>query len=521
MGDSTASWRALIGRPADHSSKLTPGELGDREDTERLEAENPEAHMRRREFLTRTAALAGAASLATVLPADTLVAEASRRSLLSLPSPRNVPIDTFVVLMMENRSFDHYFGWHPKADGRNAGLSYPDADGHRVATHRLTSDFQGCGFRDPDHSWDGGRHQYNNGELDGFVQGNAAGTGSDSYAAGYYVKRDLPFIPYAADAYTLYDRWFCSIMASTYPNRHYQWGAQNGGQKSNLLPPETEERTGFTWETIFDRAIARGLTARYYASDVPFAALYGQRGLGWTRPVSQFYADAATGRLPNIAFVDPAFLGEEQGTSGDEHPHGDIRVGQAFMSDVVNAFVESPQYRRGALFIDYDEWGGFFDHIRPRFVRDGRESRNLNQNWGFTGFRIPGVCVSPFSRGARVNHMQITHESILKLISYRFGLGYLNRRHRYASNIGRTLNFESPKYALPSLPDPVAIAGQPCAAPPPEAAQAAARPKPHDLSKLQSSGLLERLGYEVPAPTPDRLFRRPDSVMKALRGVGR
>ena len=265
----------MIGRPTDHSSKLARGELSDSEAAERLEAEHPDAFMRRRDFLARAAVLAGTASLATVLPADTLVAEAARHGLRTLPSPRNVPINTFVVLMMENRSFDHYFGWYPNADGKNAGLHYPDANGHQVATHHLTSDFQGCDFRDPNHSWDGGRHQYDKGKMDGFVQGTADGTGSDSFAAGYYLKKDIPFLPYAAQAYTLYDRWFCSIMDSTYPNRHYQWGAQDGGTMGNKLPPQTPQRTGFTWETIFDRAKAHHLTARYYASDVPFAALYG------------------------------------------------------------------------------------------------------------------------------------------------------------------------------------------------------------------------------------------------------
>src|SRR4051794_16433597 len=121
------------------------------------------------------------------------------------------------------------------------------------------------------------------------------------------------------------------------PHRHYQWGAQDGGTRGNALPP-SKPQPGYTWETIFDRAIAHGLTAKYYASDLPFAALYGQRGVSWTHKVQEFYADAQAGRLPNIAFVDPAFLGEDQGTSGDEHPHGDVRVGQAFMSDVVHAF---------------------------------------------------------------------------------------------------------------------------------------------------------------------------------------
>ncbi len=503
----------MIGRPADHSSRLARGELADPEEAERLEAEHPDAYMRRRDFLARTAALAGAAGLASLLPTDSLVGRAAARELLPLPPPRQVPIDTVVVLMMENRSFDHYFGWHDHADAKNVGLSYPDADGNPVATHRLTRDFQGCAFKDPDHSWNGGRWQYHGGKMNGFVQGNGTLHGSDAYAAGYYLRRDLPFVPWVARAYTLYDRWFCSIMDSTYPNRHYQWGAQDGGTKGNVFP----SGPGFQWETIFDRAIARGLKARYYYSDLPFAALYGSRGVAWSHPVSQFYEDAAAGKLPNIAFVDPAFVGEDQGTSGDEHPHGDIRVGQAFMSDIVHAFIESPQYRRGVLFIDYDEWGGFFDHVKPLRVPDDREDHeHLYRDYGLTGFRIPGICVSPFSRSGGVRHMNATHESILKLISYRWQLGYLNKRHRYATNLGRTMDFLHPNHTRPSLPDPPSIAATPCSSGASSGAKVA-RPKEHDMAKLESSGLLERYGYKKLTPSFDNLFRSPDSVRRALR----
>ena len=232
----------MIGRPADHSSRFARGELADPERAERLESADRDSLLRRRDFLGRTAALAGLAGMASVLPAETLVAEAAKHAARKpFPKPRDLPIDTFVVLMMENRSFDHYFGWHPKADGKNAGLAYPNLDGTQTfPTHRLTPDFQGCAFRDPDHGWDGGRFQYNGGKLDGFYSGNDEGTGSDEYALGYYLKEDLGFIPHAADAYQLYDRYFCSIMASTYPNRHYQLAAQNGGQKSNEFPSDRE-----------------------------------------------------------------------------------------------------------------------------------------------------------------------------------------------------------------------------------------------------------------------------------------
>jgi phospholipase C len=146
-------------RAPDHSDFLKRGELADGAELERAMAEDPEGTLRRREFLGRTAAAAGAASLAGLLPAEQLVAAAAKKKggRGKLPSPRDMPIDTFVVLMMENRSFDHYFGWHPDADAKNTGLSYPDALGNPVPTYRLTPDFQGCDFRDPDHGWVGGR----------------------------------------------------------------------------------------------------------------------------------------------------------------------------------------------------------------------------------------------------------------------------------------------------------------------------------------------------------------------------
>ena len=119
-------------------------DLRDDEQRERLEHAAPEEALRRREFLQRTALTAGLAGLSTILPAQTLVAEAARKQRRNhIPSPRNMPIDTFVVLMMENRSFDHYLGWMPDADGRQAGLSFVDKQGVSHATHRLTPGLAG------------------------------------------------------------------------------------------------------------------------------------------------------------------------------------------------------------------------------------------------------------------------------------------------------------------------------------------------------------------------------------------
>jgi phospholipase C len=476
------------------------GERPRSEAEERSAAEHPGEHLRRREFLARTAAIAGAAGVASALPAGALIAEAARRQVQApYPSPRNMPIDHFVVLMMENRSFDHYLGWRSDVDGRQAGLAYPDHDGKRHRTHPLAPDYQGCGFKDPDHSWEGGRSEYDHGRLDGFYKVN------DEFAIGYYREKDLPFLPQLAHAFTTYDRYFAPVLGPTYPNRHYQWAAQSGGQRVNQIPTTSD---GDRWENIFDRAVANGISVGYYYTDIPFAALYGQRGLRWAKPIAQFYADAAAGRLPNIAFVDPGFLFEDEGLSSDEHPHGDPRVGQFLMSEVVGAFLESPNFRRSAMFVNYDEWGGFFDHVSPIFVPDQRASRKLADSFGITGFRTPAVAISPWARRGYVSHAAFTHVSILKLISYRFGLGYLNERHRYEPDIGRSLDFAKPNYEPPELPTVAPRVPLPCGpSKQSPAARRSARAEGPELAEIGS--FAEGIGYDVSPPTPERVFRHP------------
>jgi phospholipase C len=503
------------------SEQRRHGEFADREAEERFAADHPEQHMRRREFLTKTALLAGAAGLATALPAKTLISQAaSVQTAPGLPSPGNMPIDTFVVLMQENRSFDHYFGWHPNADAKNAGLSYPDDQGVPHPTHPLAPDFQGCAFNDPDHSWEGGRTQYDGGKLDGFRK-----SPNDDFALGYYDKADIPFIPAVADAFTLYDRYFCSLLGPTWPNREYMHSATSGGNRTNAEPQDAVAAIPdgglYKWLTIWDLMLAQGLEVTYYFSDLAFIGVFGPRYLSIIKPVSEFYADAAAGNLPNLAFVDPMFLdgGGGRGLSGDEHPHGDIRIGQAFMADIVHAFVNSPQFRRGAMFVNYDEWGGFFDHVSPVLVPDDRQSSNIDDNFGITGFRIPGVAISPYARRGYVSHMTVTHESILKLLSYRFGLGYLNRRHRYASNIGRSFDWENPNFDMPNLPQPLPPITTPCDLQGTGLDPAAEEAEESEGLHIGSPEMLEyfdALGYPTGPANPEQIFSSPDSTVRRL-----
>jgi phospholipase C len=502
-----------------------PNDERDPAAAERLAARDGDEAMRRREFLQRTALTGGLAmGMSALLHPDTILAEAAEASRVPVPDPRNLPLDTIVVLMMENRSFDHYLGWLPGADGRQAGLTYVDAAGAPHETHRLAPDFQGCAHPDPDHSWVGGRQQLDGGRMDGFLRSGE----NDVFSIGYYAEQDLPFIPSVAREFTTFDRFFCSLLASTYPNREYMHAAQSYGMVDNTLPVENGQ-TGFPDSTIFASLAAKGVSNRYFYTDIPVSALWGAPGLARSGQVQEYYERCASGTLPQVSFVDPAFNGEEQGTSGDEHPHGDVRLGQAFMADVVHSFIESPQFKRGALFIVYDEWGGFFDHVRPPRVPDIRSSPEVAGDFGQMGMRIPAVAVSPYVRRGHVDHNIYGFESILKLIRYRFGLAPLTTRDQYARNIVRSFDFESkPNYEVPSLPDPAAVAGDACQAaespapapglPVPDPGlelpkiDLSARPKEHDLAQMYHSGYLERLGFDYQPATPGRTFRHPSRL---------
>src|SRR5437870_2679979 len=126
-----------------------------------------------------------------------------------LPNPDQSGIKHIVVVMMENRSYDHLLGWLPGANGKQAGLSYTDTNGVAHSTYPLAPDFQGCGHPDPDHSHTGGLVQYNKGACDGFLRSGQ----SDKYAIGYYRARDLSFLGPAARYWTVCDRYFSAVMA--------------------------------------------------------------------------------------------------------------------------------------------------------------------------------------------------------------------------------------------------------------------------------------------------------------------
>jgi phospholipase C len=352
--------------------------------------------------------------------------------------------------MMENRSYDHLMGWLPGGDGMQSGLSYVDTAGVAHPTHPLAPDFQGCGYADPDHSYEGGRIEYNRGACDGWLRAGQ----NDDYSIGYYVQADLPFLGNAAPNWLTCDRYFASILAATYPNRIYQHAAQTDRLDDSLLPL-------CQLPTIWDRLADHSISARYYFSDFPFLALWGSRYVNISRPSAVFFADCAAGTLPAVSFIDPHFIGEAEGTSGDYHPHGDIRDGEVFLNQVYEAVVSSPNWANTILVINFDEWGGFFDHVPPPLAPVPEADQNL-RNDGRLGFRVPALVVSPWSARGTVTSTRYDHTSVLALIEWRWNLRPLTVRDAQANNLAAELDFSAPNLAAPRLTIPPGPYGGAC-----------------------------------------------------------
>ncbi|MEY2568329.1 MAG: phospholipase [Actinomycetota bacterium] len=435
--------------------------------------------MNRRTFMKALAAVGGTSVVGwpRVLQARDMVgAAALRPSQFELPLASNHPVDHIGCLMMENRSFDHYLGWLPGADGRLDDNGHyvpprvPDTKGNLVTGQcwgASGTDFAhtycGSAHTDPDHSWEGGRAEFNNGAMDGFLR--APGHEDDPYCISFYLAQDLPVTAALAHNFTVHDRWFCSLLASTFPNREYLHSASSGGRRDNAFPGTGDEgaggtsyvarQGGFDWLTIWDRLEAAGVSWAYYFNDLPTLGLWGDifiKGAaeGKIRSMPQFYADAAAGTLPNVYFVDPDLHINEDNPVNDDHPHADIRAGQAFIADVYHAVHDSPLWPKTAFFLTYDEWGGFYDHVPPPRARDERANAALNEDYGRLGFRVPTITISPWARST-ISSRTYDHTSILKFIEYRFRLAPLTLRDASAPNAGEVLDVSAPDKAPPNL----------------------------------------------------------------------
>ena len=363
--------------------------------------------------------------------------------------------------MQENRSYDEYFGALHR-QGQPASGAEPQTGIAGVHPFHQPAN---CEVGDLNHDWTGTHLEIDHGHMDGFLaQNRVLGDPSGRRAMGYYDASDLPFYYRLASTFGIGDRYFASVPGPTFPNRFYELAGTSFGHTEND-PPRTG---GFTQPTIFGRLQQAGISWAVYDAQAATANAFAdvQVHADHLKPISQYFADAAAGTLPEVAFLEPTYVATVDKET-DEHPPSNFQLGQRFTAQIVRALMASPDWSSSAFLLTWDEHGGYYDHVvppsapKPDDIPPMLKQSDLRVPFDRYGVRVPLLVVSPFSRPHFVSHRVSDHTSILALIEHRFGLAPLTRRDARANPLLEYFDFARPRFnAPPSLPDPTVDAAK-------------------------------------------------------------
>jgi len=409
-----------------------------------------------------------------------------------IPTGKDIPIETIVVLMQENRSFDHYFGRFGKYAGRTdvevppEGASNPSRIGPASsATHPWQRAAHYC-FLDTNHEWGGTHKQIDDGKMDGFYETNHDIKGEvmpdptmalrdGERAMGWYDEREIPFYYALAKSFGLGDHYFASVAGPTWPNRMYLYAGTSFGLAENFFPKIDAFPFPQSDAVVLDELDKRHVDWKLYTSGGPSGAtsvlgiqLPLRYGRDVTFTIEDFYRDAAEGKLPPVVFLDGNFTKTGDPDNDDEHPPSNLQIGQRYTSHIVDALVKSPQWKSLALFITYDEHGGLYDHVPPpkACVPDDKPpvdeaGRPMEGAFDTYGVRVPLIVVSPYSKRGHVSHGVYDHASILRFIQAKHRLPALTARDANALVPTDFFDFASPpNLAVPALPPAVVDPGE-------------------------------------------------------------
>jgi phospholipase C len=410
-------------------------------------------------------------------------------------------IEHVVILIQENRSFDHYFGSYRGVRGfSDPSMAFQQPDpanttsppiGSLLPFHLDTSTTNAACTHDITHDWVPQHQSWNNGVMNGFVRAHLPIDANDAILCmGYYNRADIPYYYALADRFTICDNYFCSVMGPTDPNRLYTMTAsldpdgKNGGPVLQTVVTNRAAMTGrLTYTTMIEQLQARGISWKVYSSpdetilggilsdnvltyfknfQDPASVLH-QNAFGPQFPVD-FLADVVSGNLPQVSWLVGSVL-----TS--DHPPSPSIFGENIVSLLVSALMADPAlWAKTVLFLTYDENGGFFDHVAPPTAPPGTPGEFITAP-AFPdptvignppiagpiglGFRVPTLIISPFSRGGFVSSDLFDHTSVLRFLETRFGAEVPNLsawRRSAVGDLTSAFNFAKPDRSIPNLP---------------------------------------------------------------------
>jgi phospholipase C len=344
--------------------------------------------------------------------------------------PRLSPIQHVVIIVQENRSFDDLFQGYPGADSHSSGL---DSKGKTIPLRAIPLE---APF-DLDHSSYDFETDYDGGKMDGFDREEIEGNSPPQAMYAYVPHRESK--PYfdIAKQYVLGDRMFTSHIDMSFVSHQYIIAGQAGGAVN--IPPGTwgcgggshddvltilpgriyggYEKPCFNYTTLGDELDAAGLPWRFYtvAKNDIWSAYQAVRhihsGPDWNNVISpntQFFSDIAAGNLGAVTWITPS-------CANSDHSGCEGKGGPAWVTSLVDAIGESPFWSTTTIFVMWDEWGGWYDHVPPPYV-----------DYDGLGFRVPLLVVSPYAKARYVSHVQYEHGSILRYIEDQFGLPQLS-----------------------------------------------------------------------------------------------
>jgi phospholipase C len=472
----------------------------------------------RRDFLRAAAQAAGAAAAMGALPAGI-------RNALAIPAhdtTRSInDIEHIVILMQENRSFDHYFGTlrGVRGYGDRRAITLPSGksvwhqplagDAGYVLPFRPSASDLGMQFlQDLPHDWTTTQHAWNGGRYDQWVPSKGTTT------MAYLTRQDIPFHYQLADAFTICDAYHCSGMTPTDPNRYYMWTGWVGNDGKGGGPVIDNAEAGYSWSTYPEVLQSAGVSWKVY-QDIG-TGLNAAGAWGWTvnayignygdnsllyfnryrnaQPGDPLYERARTGTnvAANGGYFDILKKDVENGTlpqvswivapeAYSEHPNWPANYGAWYVDQVLQVLTSNPQvWSKTALFITYDENDGFFDHIAPPYAPWSKEAGSstvdtINEYFAGDakypagpyglGPRVPMLVVSPWSKGGWVCSETFDHTSIIRFIERRFGHGHklcesniTPWRKAVCGDLTRAFDFANPNAAFPTLPSTSAYA---------------------------------------------------------------